>query len=289
MENLPDEIVHNIAVNLNIEDTINLCQTNKKLAQICGDEYLWKLKSEMDFNYPKKYFSIDPFDRYQQISRISKNKYNIASIYVLLETLDTPILKHILPSLDLDILHLGYIIKLQRYDLFYFIYNNPQIYSKIIFDLDFGGGYENIDIDIAIDDLELELYPLVVAINTLNVNLLKLLLKDKRYDINYQNGEPFDAAINQYNYDENENKKHDIDDIMMVLIKDPRLSLTGRNLEYILNYIILIDNPIILKTILNKIPNNYDLTELYYLAASNDNENLIELLVDDPRVNRQYF
>ena len=49
METLPAELLLDILLNLEHEEIVNFCKSNKRIARICNDFYFWNQKSLKDF------------------------------------------------------------------------------------------------------------------------------------------------------------------------------------------------------------------------------------------------
>lgn len=48
-DKLPNELIIQILMNLDVKDILKLCQTNKRVADICQSNYLWKKLVARDF------------------------------------------------------------------------------------------------------------------------------------------------------------------------------------------------------------------------------------------------
>ncbi len=52
MESIPQELLIEIMLNLEITDILNLCQLNKNISKLCNNNEFWRLKSQRDYlNY----------------------------------------------------------------------------------------------------------------------------------------------------------------------------------------------------------------------------------------------
>jgi hypothetical protein len=164
METLPVELLYSILDDLNAEDIINLCKTNRNLAWICRDEYFWSRKAEKDFRVSRKDFNISPADRYLQFKNIHDELNDTDCMF---RVLDSASLRHVLSIIPLDGNNLGRLILDHRSDLFYSVYNSDRFID-----------FNNVD---RYDDT----YPPYAAIISGENSILDVLLRDPLLDINY--------------------------------------------------------------------------------------------------------
>lgn len=57
-ENLPLELIYEIAIRTRFEDLRQLCQVNSQFRQICQDPRFWQLKAHHDFGTPREIFDL---------------------------------------------------------------------------------------------------------------------------------------------------------------------------------------------------------------------------------------
>lgn len=86
LSNLPYELLYNILIRLKIEDIINVCESNKRLSDICKDHLFWAKKANLDLGYPIEKFlnpRVDPklsgYEKYQIIKRSDDGEVVIMS------------------------------------------------------------------------------------------------------------------------------------------------------------------------------------------------------------------